>query len=173
MQGIPWHPVLVHIPVGLAVVLPLLALGLTLALRRGLLDRRAWLVLVALQAVMLAGGIAAMKAGEKEEDRVEDIVGKRHFEQHEERAEAFLWAAGATLALSGSVVVLAPQAAVAAAGLTTVASFVTLGFAYRAGHSGGELVYKYGAASAYAQPASGGSDAGGAQKHEQGSDDDD
>jgi len=57
-----------------------------------------------------------------------------------------------TLALSGTVVVLGPSAAVAAAGATTVASLITLGLAYRVGHSGGELVYKYGAASAYAQP---------------------
>jgi len=153
MQGIPYHPVLVHVPLGLAAVFPAIALGLTVALWRGVLTRRAWVVAIALQALILAGGFAALKTGEKEEDRVEDIVGERHVKRHEERAEAFLWAAGVTLALSGTVVVLGPGAAVTAAGVTTVASLVTLGFAYRVGHSGGELVYKYGAASAYAQPA--------------------
>ena len=152
MLGIPLHPVFVHIPLGLSVVFPIVALGMTIALWRGFLTQRAWVVAIALQALILAGGLAAMKTGEKEEDRVENLVGERRIEEHEERAEAFLWAAGVTLALSGTVVVLGPSAAVAAAGATTVASLITLGLAYRVGHSGGELVYKYGAASAYAQP---------------------
>jgi uncharacterized membrane protein len=173
MQGIPLHPIFVHIPVGLAVVFPLVALGLTIALRRGLLTQRAWVVAVALQALMLAGGLAALKTGHNEEERVEDIVGKKHVEAHEERAEAFLWAAGVTLALSGTVVVLGPGAAVAAAGATTVASLVTLALAYRVGHSGGELVYKYGAASAYAQPAGGSAPAAAGVSEEGGDEDDD
>jgi uncharacterized membrane protein len=168
MQGIPLHPIFVHIPVGLSVVFPILAFGLTLALWRGLLTQRAWVVAIGLQALLLAGGLAALKTGEKEEDLVEDIVGEQRVKEHEERAEAFLWSAGVTLALSGTVLVLGPGVAVAAAGATTAASLVTLGFAYRVGHSGGELVYKYGAASAYATPAVGGGNGGGGERRTHG-----
>jgi uncharacterized membrane protein len=39
MSNLPLHPALVHLPLGLAVILPLLALGLTVAARRESLQR--------------------------------------------------------------------------------------------------------------------------------------
>ena len=57
-----------------------------------------------------------------------------------------------TLVLCGSVLALGEAFELRAAMVASAAAFVTLAFAYRTGLSGGELVYKHGAASAYAEP---------------------
>jgi uncharacterized membrane protein len=144
----PLHPAVVHVPLGLAFAAPLFFAGLALALRKAWLPRRSWLLGVALQALLLAGVFVAMETGEDEEERVEEVVRKQIIHEHEERAEALAWGAGITLAVSLSVFVLAERAG-AAALATTIAALVTLALAYRTGISGGELVYRHGAASAY------------------------
>lgn len=150
MEGIPLHPALVHIPLGLSVVMPVLAAAIAVALLKGWATKPMWLVVIALQAVVLLSGLAAMNSGEEEEEVVEEVVDERFIEQHEERAEAFVWSAGVTLALSMAVLVLGPQQVGAAALVTAAAAAVTLGLGYRVGHSGGELVFRHGAAAAYA-----------------------
>jgi len=149
MEEIPLHPALVHIPLGLSVVMPVLAAAIGLALLKGWATKPMWLVVIALQAVLVVGGLAAMNTGEDEEEVVEELVDERFIEEHEERAEAFVWGAGVTLALSAAVLVLGPQQVGAAALVTAAAAAVTLGLGYRVGHSGGELVFRHGAASAY------------------------
>jgi uncharacterized membrane protein len=156
MQGIPLHPALVHVPLGLALVMPIVAAAIGFALLKGWANKPMWLVVIALQALVLVGGLVAMNSGEDEEEIVEKIVDERFIEEHEERAEAFVWSAGITLALSAVVLVLGPQQVGIAAMVTALATVVTLVLGYRVGHSGGELVFKHGAASAYT-----GADAGG------------
>lgn len=149
MSTLPLHPSVVHVPLGLAFVLPLVAAGLAFALWRRALPRSAFLVVLGLQTVLVGAGIVAMKLGERDGKQVEHVVAERLIEAHEERAEAFVWAAA--LVLAGAVAVLVvparaagPLAAAVAAGTLAVAA---LGAA--AGHAGGELVYRHGAASAY------------------------
>lgn len=149
MQGIPLHPALVHVPLGLSLVMPILAAAIGFALLKGWATKPMWLIVVALQAAVLVGGLAAMNSGENEEEVVEKVVNERLIEQHEEKAEAFVWSAGITLALSAGALVLGPQQVGLAALTTAFAAAVTLGLGYRVGHSGGELVFKHGAASAY------------------------
>jgi len=177
MEGIPLHPALVHIPLGLSVVMPVLAVALAIALLKGWATKPMWLVVIALQAVVLVGGLAAMNTGEEEEEVVEKVVNERLIEEHEERAEAFVWSAGVTLALSTAVLVLGPQQVGAAALVTAAAAAVTLGLGYRVGHSGGELVFKHGAASAYTELGASSSPradgAGNARRERDGDDDDD
>ena len=50
-------------PLGLSLVVPLLGAGIWWASRRGWLPVRAWLLVVALQAVIVAGGYAALETG--------------------------------------------------------------------------------------------------------------
>ena len=88
-------------------------------------------------------------------------------EEHEERAEAFVWSAGITLAFSVAVLVLGPGQVGVAALVTALAAAVTLALGYRVGHSGGELVFKHGAAAAYTGgDAAGAGEAGGVADHE-------
>jgi len=138
--------------------MPFVAAAIGFALFKGWANKPVWLVVVALQAAVLVGGLAAMNTGEDEEEVVEKVVSERLIEAHEEKAEAFVWGAGVTLALSVAVLLLGPQQVGAAAMVTTLATAVTLGLGYRVGHSGGELVFKHGAAAAYSGGAAGAAD---------------
>jgi len=170
MLTVPLHPALVHVPLGLAFVLPFVALGIGLALWRGLVTRRTWLVVVALQAFLFAGGAVALKTGEREEKRVERVVGERAVHQHEEAAEEFLWAAGIVLAVASAALAV-PVRSSAIIAATTAGTFLVAGLAYRAGKAGGELVYARGAAAAYSTPANGWSATPEASKHRRTDDD--
>jgi uncharacterized membrane protein len=154
MSSLPLHPALVHLPLGLAFIMPALAIGFAWALWRGRVRPRAWLTVIALQGVLLAGGLVAMNTGEREEDRVEALVPEAAIERHEEYAEQFVWATGLTLALAGMVIVLRKPTAARALALATVAgTMVVFAAAVRVGHAGGQLVYAHNAGAAYAATA--------------------
>jgi hypothetical protein len=155
MTSVPLHPALVHVPLGLAFALPLLAAGLAVALWRGHVTRRAFLPLVLLQAVLVAGGVLALNSGEREERTVARIVGKAPIHEHEEAAEAFVRASVAALILAAGAAAVAGRTGRALSAATVVATLAVAGLAHRAGKAGGELVYARGAALAYGPPAAG------------------
>ena len=131
-------------------LMPLLAAGFAWALWTGRTRSRAWIAVIALQALLVGAGFAAMKTGEAEEERVEAVVQDAAIHEHEERAEQFVWAAAATLGLA--ILVLAvrhPDATRGLAALAVLAAVIVAGLAIRVGAAGGELVYVQGAASAY------------------------
>jgi uncharacterized membrane protein len=172
MTTIPLHPALVHVPLGLAFIMPILAVALLMWRWRGGAGRRGFAVLLLLQALLVGGALVAMQTGERDEDRVERVVAERVIEAHEERAELFLWAAAAVLALAAAALVaparaLGPLAATAAAGTLAVAALAAW-----TGKAGGEIVYLHGGAAAYHAPAA--ATAGGpplAREHEEHDDD--
>jgi len=147
----PLHPAVVHFPVVLAFLLPIFAIGALIMIRRGARPHRAWSIPLALAAALALSSWVAVETGEQQSERVERVVADEPLDTHEEAAEAFL---------TGSVVLLLVVAAGLAPGLIgkaargvaaagTVALVVGAAFV---GHSGGQLVYKHGAASAYASP---------------------
>lgn len=152
----PLHPALVHLPLGLALVMPLLAAGVALAISRRWVPLRTWIVVVALQAVLVAGGAAAMLTGERDGDRVEKIVGEAPVEAHEERAEYFVWMSGGVLAFAAAALVVPPRFAGPLTGYSLGLMVVVAVLAVRVGKAGGELVYRHGAARAFAPGAAGG-----------------
>jgi uncharacterized membrane protein len=153
VPNVPLHPALVHLPLGLAIAVPFVAVGLALALWKGLLPRRAWGVAVGLQVLLLAGGVAAQLAGERDSHVVERVVAEKLVDAHEERAEAFLWAAGVVLAASAAVLFVPASATVTVAAVAAAGTLVVAGLGLLAGKAGGELVYLHGAASAHGAPA--------------------
>ncbi len=151
MTTLPLHPALVHLPLGLAFLLPALALGFAWAVWTGRLHPRAWLAIVALHAILFGAGWVAMNTGEREEEAVENVVPQSALELHEEYAEQFLWATGMTLVLAALVLAFRrPAAARALMGATVIATAVVAAAAWRVGHAGGQLVYNYNAAAGYA-----------------------
>jgi uncharacterized membrane protein len=169
------HPAIVHVPLGLAFVLPLLSVGLLLAFWRRVLPRAAFGVLVGVQALLVAGGAVAMQAGERDEKRVEVIVGEPALEAHEERAEVFVWTAGVVLAGAAAILVVPAGAVTAVAAVVAAGTLAVAGLALRAGEAGGELVYRRGAAAAFA-PADGAAPGGLAapiSRRDRGGEDDD
>jgi hypothetical protein len=153
MPNVPLHPALVHLPLGLAIASPFVAWGLALALWKGLLPRRAWGVAVGLQILLLAGGVAALLAGEQDSHVVERVVAEKLVDAHEERAEAFLWAAGVVLAASAAVLFVPAAAAAPAAAVAAAGTLLVAGLGLWTGKAGGELVYVHGAAAAHGAPA--------------------
>lgn len=153
MESLFFHPKVVHIPIALAVLMPLLAGGVLLAWWRQWLPVKSWALVVLLQAILLGSGIVAMQTGEAEEERVERVVSERVIEQHEEAAEVFVWASGGVLALMLlALAVRRGKAGLPTAGLATLGTLAVLGLGYRTGQAGGDLVYRYNAASVYAGP---------------------
>ena len=146
----PLHPAIVHFPIVLAVLAPLLAAATFWAIHSGRLPGRSWLGIVLLQVLLAGSAWVATETGEREEDRVERIVAERHIEEHEEAAERFLVLAALVLPLAAAGM-LAGSVGTINRVLTIVLSLAALGAAGSAGHSGGELVYRHGAAAAYTQ----------------------
>jgi uncharacterized membrane protein len=145
----PLHPAIVHFPVVLAVILPLFAIGAAWAIRRGARARRAWAIPVSVAAALALSAWAAVETGEEQDERVERVVAEAPLSAHEEMAETFL--TGATVVLLLAAAGLAPGiAGRAARAVTVVGSIVLVVGAARVGHTGGQLVYRYGAAQAYA-----------------------
>ena len=150
MTSLPLHPAIVHLPLGLAFIMPGLAIGFAWALWTSRVRARSWVAIVALQAVLLGAGLVAMNTGEREEDRVEAVVPDAALEHHEALAEQFVWATGATLVVAALVLVLRrPAAARALAAATVAGTIVVTASAIRVGHAGGQLVYKHNAGAAY------------------------
>ena len=145
----PLHPAVVHFPVVLAFLLPLIAGGTMFAIRRGARIRRAWLLPLSFAAALAASSWLAVETGEDEEGKVEKVlVTEDPLSAHEDMAETFL-SASAVLLLVASAGLLGGIPGRAARVLTLTGSLVLVAGAARVGHSGGELVYRYGAASAY------------------------
>ena len=137
-----------HLPIALTLLLPLIIGGAWLLARRGLPIRTAWVGVVVGAALLGGSAWLAVETGEQQEERVERVVRERPLETHEERANLFLGLAVGTLGLS--LVGLARNRVgrygrIAA----TAASLVLLPAGWLVGHSGGELVYRHGAAQAY------------------------
>lgn len=150
----PLHPAIVHFPIVLAVLAPLLAAAAFWAIRSGRLPRRSWVGVVILQAVLVGTAWMATETGEHEEDRVERVVAERHIDAHEEAAEQFLALALLVVPVAAAGL-LAGTIGTVGRGLTIALSLAALIAAGVTGHTGGELVYRHGAAMAYAQPESG------------------
>lgn len=147
----PLHPAVVHFPVVLAFLLPLFVAGAIWAIRRGANARRAWMLPLVGAVGLALSAWAAVQTGQAQSERVERVVTERVIESHEEMAEAFLAtsAAVAVLALAG---LIGGRAGRAARVLTGVGALALVALVARVGHSGGQLVYRHGAASAYTSP---------------------
>jgi len=144
----PLHPAIVHFPIALSVLLPFFAVGAMWAIRRGSRPRMAWGVTTALFAALSLSSWVAVQTGEQQDERVEEIVAEAPLETHEEAAEAFLLFSLGVLGVA-AIGLLPGRVGTGARMLGTLGSVALLGAGYRVGHSGGELVYQYGAASAY------------------------
>ena len=159
MFGIPMHPLVVHFPVVLVVLLPISIAVVLWAIRKGATARRVWAVPVALAATLSASAWVATQTGESQEDRVERVVARGALHGHEEAAERFLVLSG-VLTLVVAAGLASGTVGRAARLVSAVGAFGLVIAGVQVGHSGGLLVYREGAASAYTDPAGGNRDVG-------------
>jgi uncharacterized membrane protein len=147
----PLHPLIVHLPIAMTVLLPLFGLGALIAIRRGARVLPVWALATAMIALTIGSGLLAKETGEDEEDAVEKVVPRQAIHTHEEAADAFVLATGIVLVIAGVGFVRGSVGSTA----RTVAAAGTLAvlyMGYNVGHTGGQLVYRDGAASAYTTP---------------------
>lgn len=152
MSSIPLHPLVVHFPIVLAVLLPISAVIALWAIRKGTRPHRAWAAPLALAGLLAVSAFVARQSGETEEDRVERIVGESPLHAHEEAGELFFTMSAVVLLVAAAG--LAPRTiGTAARVVATVGAVALLAAGVQVGHSGGKLVYQYGAGAAYTDSA--------------------
>lgn len=155
----PLHPAVVHFPIVLTFLLPLVALGALWHARRNPGSRGAWMLTVALAGALTASAWMAVETGEGDEEGAEQVVPDAALESHEEAAERFLLLSAGVLLVAGAGL-LRGRIGTGARLATTAGAFGLVVAGALVGHSGGELVYRHGAAAAHAQGNPGGGTAG-------------
>src|SRR5262245_10743402 len=144
----PLHPAVVHFPIVLAALLPFIATCALWAIRRGARPGPTWAIPIGVAAALTLGGWVAVETGEREEEKVEPVVAESSLHQHEEHAERFLVLSGVLLVITAAGLLRGVPGRAARLG-ATVGAFGLLALGAQVGHSGGNLVYRDGAASAY------------------------
>lgn len=146
----PLHPAIIHFPIVLMMLLPIVAGGALWAIRRGSNIRRAWTIPLIGAAALAASAWLSVETGQEQSERVERIVSEQPVETHEEAAELFLTLSGALLVVAAAGMIRGTLGRSA----RVIATVGTVGLALagvRVGSTGGELVYTHGAANAYTQ----------------------
>jgi uncharacterized membrane protein len=146
----PLHPAIVHFPIALTFILPVLLLIFAWAIRAGKMSKELWPVLIGLQLLVTGTGYLALETGETDEEKVSAVVGKKIIHEHEESAEIFVGTTVITLAASIAVWFLQPGLQNKARFIVAALSLLPVFFAWNTGKRGGEIVYKHGGGSAHA-----------------------
>jgi len=167
----PLHPAIVHMPIVLAILVPVFVIGVMVAIKRGVPPQKAWRLIVALLAVFAVSTVVAVKTGSDEEEVVEEVVDHDIIHEHEEAGELLRNLTLLTFALS-LVGLAGGKVGAAFRGVSSGMVFVLAVQGYRVGDSGGELVYDHGAANAYIEAPAGVPDAGEAPEDSDQPDDD-
>lgn len=146
----PIHPAVVHFPMALVCLLPIFAAAGLWAIHRGAPHLRAWALPVALAAGLAASSFVAVRTGEADEERVEEVVPERVIHEHEEAAERFLILSAGLLIVAGAGLMRTRLGRIARVA-TLLGSIGLVAAGVQVGAKGGELVYRHGAANAYAE----------------------
>lgn len=143
----PLHPAIVHFPIVLAVLTPLVVVMAIRAISRGAKLRSAWAVVLLAFAFTAVAAFASVQTGGAQAEQVEQSVGETAVEAHEEAAELFEISSFVMLAIATMGLANGKIGSVAR-GVTAVGSLVLLAMVVNVGHSGGRLVYGTGGVAA-------------------------
>ena len=140
----PLHPMIVHLPMALVVLLPLFTAIALFGISRGAPARLSWRTVVFLQVVLSLSTWAAVETGENDEDYYERGPTEEVLESHEELAEVFLafTLAALPLAAAGLLAGRLGQMARYSFGAATIALLI---MGAMVGHRGGAIIYPDGA----------------------------
>lgn len=156
----PLHPVVVHFPVVLSILLPVVAAGSLWAIHRGARPLRAWGVAIAVAAALTLSAWVAVETGEDQEERVEKVVTESRLDAHANAGETLYFVSIGVLAVLALGLVPRDTGRIARY-VGAVGTLAVAAVAFKVGMTGGDLVYKYNAASAYVTPATGAAADGG------------
>ena len=143
MPSLPWHPVVVHFPLALAALMPVIFVVLLWAIRTQRLPPRVWTLALFLQVVLVLGAVAALITGDADEERAERTASEARIEEHARAAQVFTGTSVAVLvaALAAGWARRKPGVFTATGAATVFLGVVALGLAIQTGHRGGLLVY--------------------------------
>lgn len=140
MFDLPLHPIAVHFPIAIGMLMPLLIIIVILGIKRWSWPQQIWNVLVVFQFVCVVSSFAAVNLGEKDEDRIKSSVSSEMLEEHEELGEKVPWTSGILL-----IVMLVPLFTQRKQKMFMAFSLAcSLGLCVHlivTGHTGGKLVY--------------------------------
>lgn len=145
----PLHPAIVHFPIALTFLLPVLVLVFAWAIKSGKMSKELWLVIIGIQVLITGSGYLALETGETDEDKVSAIVSKKIVHEHEEAAEIFVGTTVVSLAAGIVAWFLQPAFQDKARFAVMFLSLLPLFFGWQTGKLGGEIVYRHGGASAH------------------------
>ena len=150
MTDLPLHPMIVHFPIVLGALLPVVGLILWWAIRKEFVQPKAWALMMILTFLYAGSAVVAVELGEDDEDKVEKVIEEKYIEEHEEAGGAIPWIAGVlfVMACVGFTGAKSQKFRLVFCALSLLAIVPLV----NAGHTGGELVYEYGAANAHLSP---------------------
>jgi uncharacterized membrane protein len=146
---VPLHPIVVHFPIALAFLLPLLSILFAFFIKTQKMKGSMWLIIVGLHIFTVGAGYLALETGEREEDRVAKVVDKDLISDHEKYAEIFVGVTVVATVISVVAFFLQTNIQFYAQLANVLVLLVAAFFAYETGEHGGDLVYKHGATRAY------------------------
>lgn len=146
---VPLHPSIVHIPIVLTFIMPVLILAFAWMVKTNKMAPKGWLLIVGLQLAVVISGYVSLETGETEEHAVEKVVSKDYIAAHEEAGEIFVGSAVLALVISIAAFFIRKELQFPIKLTILAISVVSAILAWRTGKLGGELVYTHGAASAY------------------------
>jgi len=143
----PLHPAVVHFPIVLMFLLPIITGAALWRLHDGA-RRRSWGLVVLTAAAVTGSGWFATRTGNTQEEFVEDVVAEQPIHDHEEAGDTFVLVSWIVLGIAvvGAFPGLAGRAGRA---LTLAGALALVYFGWRTGDLGGKLAYQHGAAAAY------------------------
>lgn len=146
---VPLHPAVVHLPIALAFLMPLLVLTFAIMIRKKNMNPISWGVVLGLQLLLTGSSYLALETGETDEEMVEKVVERKLIQEHEEAAEMFAGSTVIALVLSVVAFFVIQQFQFRLQMSVLAVTLLSAFLAYRTGMLGGELVYVHGAPSAY------------------------
>ncbi|NNF03764.1 MAG: hypothetical protein HKN17_04795 [Rhodothermales bacterium] len=138
----PLHPAVVHFPIVLMYIAPLVTAFVLSRMKRSESSARMWLVIPILLAVVAVSGFAAQQSGEAGEDLAERLVDHDTIERHEEQANLFVWFTVASVVVAVAAFAAGPVGSFLRV-LTLILTVVGAVLVTRTGHSGGTMVYDH------------------------------
>ncbi len=142
-RSLPNHPKIVHVPMALCLLMPMVGMLIWFGVRRDWFTPRVWLIAAFLQGATLAGGLAALQTGGEDGEKVEGYASEEALTTHEDRASWFLYVAGANFLLCGVTFLLQRDRGLQ----QRIGAFAIVGLlagtyaGIRVGDAGGRLVY--------------------------------
>lgn len=151
-DGLPLHPLAVHFPVVLSVLIPLLFVFFVMFSKSSQREvTRKFLILIAfLAALFFLTSLMSTELAEVDEGIVKRVVSHSAIHHHEEWGEKVPWLSGFLFLLS--LLLVKRHTSVPLIRIFAVGSLVICIYVLYVGHTGAELAYKSGAASAFRVP---------------------